>query len=95
MNDTLIFIYLVFFVALFAATFAFMFKIMTNTLSEMDRKPVKSFGDAMKPYKVPAPHPEMEGVKTGDELLVYTPEDDEDEDDDDDGDIPTYRGEYI
>ena len=93
MNDTLIFIYLVFFVALFAATFAFMFKIMTNTLSEMDRKPVKSFGDAMKPYKVPAPHPEMEGVKTGDELLVYTPE--EDDDDDDDGDIPTYRGEYI
>ena len=42
------------------------------------------------------PHPEMEGVKTGDELLVYTPEDDDDEDDDDDdGDIPTYRGEYI
>ena len=38
----------------------------------------------------------MEGVKTGDELLVYTPEDDDDEDDDDDdGDIPTYRGEYI
>ena len=95
MNDTLIFIYLVFFVALFAATFAFMFKIMTSTLSEMNKKPVKSYGDAMKPYKMPAPHPEMEGVKTGEELLVYTPEDDEDEDDDDDGDIPTYRGEYI
>ena len=31
----------------------------------------------------------MEGVKTGEELLVYTPE--EEEDDDDDGDIPTYR----
>ena len=51
MNDTLIFIYLVFFVALFAATFAYMFKMMTSTLSEMDKKPVKSFGDAMKPYK--------------------------------------------
>ena len=49
MNDTLIFIYLVFFVALFAATFAFMFKMMTSTLSEMDKKPVKSYGDAMKP----------------------------------------------
>ena len=48
----------------------------------------------MRPYKIAAPHPEMEGVKTGDELLVYTPEEDED-DDDDDGDIPTYRGEYI
>ena len=85
MNDTLIFIYLVFFVALFAATFAFMFKIMTSTLSEMDKKPVKSYGDAMKPYKIPAPHPEMEGIKYGEELLVFHPE--EEDDDDDDGDI--------
>ena len=67
---------------------------MSSTLREMDKKPVKSYGDAMRPYKIAAPHPEMEGVKTGDELLVYTPEEDED-DDDDDGDIPTYRGEYI
>ena len=89
MNDTLIFIYLVFFVALFAATFAYMFKMMTSTLSEMDRKPTRSYADSMRPYKPPAPHPEMEGVKTGEELLVYTPE--EDEEDDDDGDIPTYR----
>ena len=97
MNDTLIIIYLVFFVALFAATFAYMFKMMTSTLSEMDKKPVKSYGDAMKPYKIPAPHPEMEGVKTGEELLVYTPEEfeEDEDDDDDDGDIPTYRGEYI
>ena len=97
MNDTHIFIYLVFFVALFAATFAYMFKMMTSTLSEMDKKPVKSYGDAMKPYKMPAPHPEMEGVKTGEELLVYTPEEfeEDEDDDDDDGDIPTYRGEYI
>ena len=43
----------------------------------------------MRAYQPPAPHPEMEGVKTGEELLVYTPE--EDEEDDDDGDIPTYR----
>ena len=50
---------------------------------------MKSFGDAMRPYRPPAPHPEMEGVKTGEELLVFTPE--EDEEDDDDGDIPTYR----
>ena len=96
MTDTLIFIYLVFFVMLFASTFAFMWRMMSSTLREMDKKPVKSYGDAMRPYKIAAPHPEMEGVKTGDELLVYTPEDDDDEDDDDDdGDIPTYRGENI
>ena len=94
MTDTLIFIYLVFFVMLFASTFAFMWRMMSSTLSEMDRKPVKSYGDAMRPYKMPAPHPEMEGVKTGDELLVFNGLDDEEEDDDD-GDIPTYRGEYI
>ena len=40
----------------------------------------------MKPYKIPAPHPEMEGIKYGEELLVFNPEDQED-DDDDDGDI--------
>ena len=89
MNDTLIFIYLVFFVMLFASTFAFMWRMMSSTLREMDRKPVRSYGEAMKSYKPPAPHPELEGVKTGEELLVYTPE--EDEEDDDDGDIPTYR----
>ena len=89
MNDTLIFIYLVFFVILFASTFAFMWRMMSSTIAEMDRRPTRSYGDAMRPYRPPAPHPEMEGVKTGEELLVYTPE--EDEEDDDDGDIPTYR----
>ena len=89
MNDTLIFIYLVFFVMLFASTFAFMWRMISSTLREMDRKPVRSYSDSMRPYRPPAPHPEMEGVKTGEELLVFTPE--EDEEDDDDGDIPTYR----
>ena len=89
MNDTLVFIYLIFFVMVFASTFAFMWKLMSSTLSEMDRKPTRSYGDAMRPYRPPAPHPEMEGVRTGDELLVYTPE--EEDDDDDEGDIPTYR----
>ena len=90
MNDTLVFIYLIFFVMVFASTFAFMWRIMSSTLSDMDRKPVRSYGEAMRAYRPPAPHPEMEGVRTGDELLVYTPEEEED-DDDDDGDIPTYR----
>ena len=95
MTDTLIFIYLVFFVMLFASSFAFMWRMMSSTLSEMDRKPTRSYGDAMKPYKIPAPHPEMEGVKTGEELLVYTPEEFDEDEDDDDGDIPAYRGENI
>ena len=89
MNDTLVFIYLIFFVMVFASTFAFMWRMMSSTLSEMDRKPTRSYGDAMRPYRPPAPHPEMEGVKTGEELLVFTPEEEDDEDDD--GDIPTYR----
>ena len=46
--------------------------MMRSTLSEFDKRPVKSFGDAMRPYRPPAPHPEMEGVKTGEELLVFT-----------------------
>jgi len=95
MNDTLVFIYLIFFVMVFASTFAFMWRMMSSTLSEMDRKPVKSYSDAMRPYKIPAPHPEMEGVKTGEELLVYTPEEFDEDEDDDDGDIPAYRGENI
>ena len=95
MNDTLVFIYLIFFVMVFASTFAFMWRMMSSTLSEMDRKPTRSYGDAMRPYKMPAPHPEMEGVKTGEELLVYTPEEFDEDEDDDDGDIPAYRGENI
>ena len=83
MNDITVFIYLVFFVILFAATFAYMVKMMGSTLETFDKTSVKS-DDSMRAYRVPAPHPEMEGVKTGDELLVYTPEE---EDEDDDGDI--------
>ena len=79
MNDTLVFIYLIFFVMVFASTFAFMWRMMSSTLAEMDRKPTRSYADSMKPYKPPAPHPEMEGVKTGEELLIYTPEEEDDE----------------
>ena len=91
MNDTLAFIYLVFFVMLFASTFAFMWRMMSSTLSEMDTRPTRSYEDAMKPYKIPAPHPEMEGVKTGEELLVFSLEDIED----DEGEDETYIGENI
>ena len=88
MNDVTIFVYLVFFVMLFAATFAYMVKMMGSTLETFDKTPVRSYGDAMRAYKIPAPHPEMEGVKTGEELLVYTPEE---QDEDDEGDIINSR----
>ena len=69
----------------FGATFAFMWRMVGSTLSTFNKTPVKSYGDAMRPYKMPAPHPEMEGIKYGEELLVFHPE--EEDDDDDDGDI--------
>ena len=76
MNDTLIFIYLIFFVILFASTFAFMFKMMGSTLNDFNKPMKKNV------------HPEMTDVKTGDELLVFTPEDEED---DDEGDVVIIR----
>jgi hypothetical protein len=81
----MIFIYFIAFAATVGATFAFMFKMMTSTLADFN-KPIKR-------TKVPAPHPEMEGVKYGEELLVFTPE--SDDDDEGDGDIPIYTGENI
>ena len=50
MNDVTIFIYLVFFIMVASATFAFMWKMMSSTLAEMDRKPVTNYGDAMRAY---------------------------------------------
>ena len=72
MNDITVFIYLCFFVGLFGATFAFMFTVMTSTLKDFD-KPRKKDKTVL-----PAPHPEMENVKYGEELLVYRPEEEED-----------------
>ena len=77
MNDTLIFIYMIFFVMLFASTFAFMFKMMGSTLNDMNKPMKRNI------------HPEMADVKTGDELLIFTPDDDEDEDDE--GDVVIIR----
>ena len=79
MNDTLIFIYMIFFVMLFASTFAFMFKMMGSTLNDFNR-PIKRRENI---------HPEMSDVKTGDELLIFTPEDDEE--DEDEGDVVIIR----
>tara|TARA_Y100001951_G_C11044613_1_gene132211 strand:+ start:265 stop:486 length:222 start_codon:yes stop_codon:yes gene_type:complete len=71
MSDLMIFVYFLAFAATVGATFAFMFKMMTSTLADMD-KPIKR-------TKLPAPHPEMEGVKYGEELLVFTQEKEEEE----------------
>ena len=78
MNDTLIFIYMIFFVMLFASTFAFMFKMMGSTLNDMNKPMKRNI------------HPEMTDVQTGDELLVFNGLDEE-EDDDDDGDVVIIR----
>jgi len=85
MNDIWVFIYLMGFAAVFGMTCVYMFMMMRSTISDFDRRPVRSYDDAMRAYRPPAPHPEMEGVRSGDELLVYTPEED---DDDDDGGSP-------
>ena len=90
MNDISVFIYLMCFASVFGMTCVYMAMMMRSTLSDFDKTPVKSYGDAMKAYKMPAPHPEMEGVKTGDELLVYTPEEEDDDEEDDGGSpVPT------
>ena len=74
------------FAAVFGMTCVYMFMMMRSTLNSFDKTPVKSYEDAMRAYKVPAPHPEMEGVKYGEELMVFNPEEHDDEDEDD-GDI--------
>ena len=70
-----IFIYLICFVSLLGATFAFMYTIMMSTLRDFDKPRVR------KKTVIPAPHPEMQGVKYGEELLVFRSEDNDSEDD--------------
>ncbi len=71
MNDTLIFLYLIFFVMLFATTFAFMWRMIGSTLDDFN-KPIKR-----------NVHPEMSDVKSGEELLVFKGKEDDDDDEDD------------
>ena len=67
--DITILIYLICFVALFGATFAYMWRMMGSTLSEMDRTNTKN-----------NVHPEMKDVRSGDELLVFRIKEDVEED---------------
>ena len=64
MNDYSVALYFVFFAMIAGATFAFMWRMMSSTLSEMD-KPVSNYKDAMKTY---TPHPEA--PKNGEQVLT-------------------------
>ena len=77
MNDLTVLLYFVMFAVVVGMTFAFMFTMMRSTLREFDR-----------PRRMTNVHPEMQDVKTGDELLVFNVDDDED---DDEGDILVVR----
>ena len=74
-SQIVILIYLICFVSLAGATFAFMYTMMMSTLRDFDKPRVR------KKTVLPAPHPEMEGVKYGEELLVFRSEDNDSEDD--------------
>ena len=74
MNDLSLLLYFIMFAVVVGMTFAFMYSMMKSTLREFD-----------KPRNV---HPEMEDVKSGETLLVFSTEE---EDDDDDGDVIILR----
>tara|TARA_B100000902_G_scaffold79535_1_gene84219 strand:+ start:496 stop:771 length:276 start_codon:yes stop_codon:yes gene_type:complete len=82
MNDVTVFIFLIGFAMVVGASFAFMWRVTSDTIRTFNQQPVKSYKDGMRAYKMPAPHPEMEGVKYGEELLVFTPEEIDEEDPD-------------
>ena len=68
MNDFTVFTYAVFFFAIAGGTFAFMWKMTTISIESIN-KPTRR-----------AVHPEMSDVQSGDELLVFKPEDDDEDD---------------
>ena len=76
MNDTTVLLYLLLFTIVLGMTFAFMYGMMKTTLNEFN-KPRRNV------------HPEMEEVQSGDELLVFSM--DNDDDDDDEGNVTIVR----
>ena len=76
MNDTTVLLYLLSFTIVLGMTFAFMYGMMKTTLNEFN-KPKRNV------------HPEMEDVQSGDELLVFSM--DNDDDDDDEGNVTIVR----
>ena len=76
MNNISIFLFGIMFAATAGAAFAFMWKSISMVQDEMNKPPRPK-------TKIPAPHPEMEGVEWGEELMVVNFEDE----DDGDGDV--------
>ena len=72
MSDVLVFVYLLCFAAVFGMTCTYMFMMMRSTLKDINQRNI---------------HPEMADVKSGEELLVFSLEEDED----DDGDVIIIR----
>ena len=70
MNDATVLLYLLCFALVVGMTFAFMYAMMKTTLAEVN-KPKRKV------------HPEMEEVRTGDQLLVFRQPEEDDEDDGD------------
>ena len=70
MNDITVFIFGIMFAATAGAAFAFMWKSMSMVREEYNKPPRPK-------TKIPAPHPEMEGVKWGEELMVVNFDDEQ------------------
>ena len=76
MNDISVLVYFLLFAVVVGMTFAFMYVMMRTTINQLDKSKRNI-------------HPEMEEVQSGDELLVFTI--DEDEEDGDEGSLTIIR----
>ena len=76
MNEISVLVYFLLFAIVVGMTFGFMYVMMRTTINEFN-KPRSNV------------HPEMEEVQSGDELLVFTI--DEDEEDGDEGNLTIVR----
>tara|TARA_B100000214_G_scaffold349725_1_gene302838 strand:+ start:129 stop:362 length:234 start_codon:yes stop_codon:yes gene_type:complete len=76
MNDTSVLIYFLLFAVVVGMTFSFMYVMMRTTINEFNKPRINI-------------HPEMEEVQSGDELLVFTM--DEDDEDGDEGSLTIVR----
>ena len=76
MNDISVLVYFLLFAVVVGMTFAFMYVMMRTTINEIN-KPRNNI------------HPEMEEVQSGDELLVFTIN--EDDEDNDEGNLTIIR----
>ena len=78
MNDFTVLVYGICFFAVAGATFAFMWKMTASSLESIYKSiPRRNV------------HPEMEDIQSGEQLLVFKPENDQE--DDDEGDVIIIR----